>query len=171
MRKQYAQDPLLYIQQPKRSTPKAKMQSSYTTKSQRNQSSQVNQPLPSRGAVKKKIRKKHLIPNADLGTLGYEMPAQSELSEETKDSTEDEESEKTEPKKFNQLTVEQKIDYFIKRPRFAPAVKCEVKTTDKRYKGVIMDKVENNIKMKVGRRETETSLPIKAILEINLIGF
>lgn len=161
MSKQYAKDPLLYIQQPTRRSPKAKMQSTYTTKRKKD-----NQHLLSKEASKKKLRKKHVLPHTQVEIDEYEYP---EVQEDNRIL--DEEEEEVASKRFSELTIEEKVDYFIKRPRFAPEVKCEVRTAEKKYKGVIIEKEEDQVIMRVGNRKSKVKILRNDITDIQLIGF
>ncbi|MGM8364369.1 CotO family spore coat protein [Virgibacillus sp. W0181] len=203
MGKQYAKNPLLYIHQPERKAPKAKMQESYTSTSV----SKSNQTSPYKATSKKKSRR-HSYSNPLLGanrgdysiiydavTKGYETVDNTSYKEnETDDHTDltetgadTEGKEKPEDhmketdtdtddvmqtkKKFSDLSLDEKINYFINRPRFAPEVKCELKTEEKVYKGVIVHREGQQVFIRVGNRKSSTQLSIEDIMEINLIGF
>src|SRR5699024_12740480 len=76
-----------------------------------------------------------------------------------------------ERKRFKDMTLEERIDYFLNAPKHAPVMRCEVKTEGRNYRGTIVDYQDNNVYMRVGKRTTPTAIPFDTINEIRLLGF
>lgn len=99
------------------------------------------------------------FPTQDLEEMESSSSSLEEVSEDNK----------LERKKFKEMTLMEKIDYFIKTPSHLPRMRCEVVTNDNKYRGIMLDKENEVIKMRVGRRTTEVS--IEDITDIRLLGF
>ncbi|MEN2466737.1 CotO family spore coat protein [Ornithinibacillus sp. FSL M8-0202] len=185
-RRKYAREPLLYIHQPTVDTPTAPMQHSYTsTKKQTNQSVSSSPTHSEAGAKSQETIKKR--PSLNAFSTGISnanevkepqvkkrrpsFPTQDLEEMESSSSSLEEVSEdnKLERKKFKEMTLMEKIDYFIKTPSHLPRMRCEVVTNDNKYRGIMLDKENEVIKMRVGRRTTEVS--IEDITDIRLLGF
>ncbi|ASK60787.1 hypothetical protein CFK37_00475 [Virgibacillus phasianinus] len=170
-KKKYARSPLLYIHQPDISNPKAPMQSNYSTPRNKKQEEPVAQ----------KPQAKNVRPlNRDIFTKksgkqktdkkSGKPPERAELKEEAE---EQEQAKPQSSKKFTEMTIPEKIDYFISKPKNMPIMKCEVKTEERNYRGIILsvEDEEDQILMRVGRRTSTTKIAIESITDIRLIGF
>lgn len=74
-------------------------------------------------------------------------------------------------KAFNEMTIEEKVNYFCSLPFHAPKVKCQVVTEEKTLIGIIEGYKESMVKIKLGSKPEPVSVAIDQIEEINLIGF
>ncbi|ALX48615.1 CotO family spore coat protein [Lentibacillus amyloliquefaciens] len=153
-----AKSPLLYIHQPHIKSPKASMQSHYMTpKKQNDTTAQSN---------KKRIGTRHHFNKSkdyDEEDIAY--------SKESDEAQEEEDQDPEEKKKFKEMTLEERVNYFLDTPEYAPVMKCEVKTDGRNYRGLIVDYQDDHVYMRVGRRTTPTSIPFDTIKEIKLLGF
>lgn len=189
-KKRFARDPLLYIQQPTIRTPEAPMQSNYITSREKKESpvesvqpvEQVKRAKPiQKGSPpmeppqKKPIKKK----NAFHQQLSKPAPKQqptsktnttTELNEEV-DDYEEKEQEGREPTKFIDMTLEEKVAYFSDAPSYAPKMRCEIKTAERSYRGVITDAKDDEVFIQVGKRSTSRKIPMADIKEIRMLGF
>lgn len=170
--KKYATSPLLYIHQPEISSPKAPMQSNYATPKKEKQV-EPESTVPkiekwnTRPPMKKSSKAKSKTPPKEKTADREEKPREPKATAETEDRTSKAESNK----KFNDMTVSEKIDYFISKPEHIPRMKCEVKTEERSYRGTITNVEEDQVLMRVGKRSSITKISIESITEIRLIGF
>lgn len=165
-RKKYAKSPLLYIHQPGIDHPKAPMQSNYSTpKKQAEPTEPLAKKTNTRPLKRDDFSKKYPGKKPEI--------EQKRRPDESKAPT-DQNVEQPKPqsnKKFNEMAISEKIDYFISKPNHIPNMKCEVKTEEKSYRGIIVTVEEDQILMQVGRRTSTTKIAIESIKEIRLIGF
>ncbi|TMN23138.1 hypothetical protein FFL34_14360 [Lentibacillus cibarius] len=166
-KKQSAKSPLLYIQQPNIGTPKAPMQSRYMT------------PKQQRSREKWKKAKKKATRPVDRGDSSKQVADDkqeeaeqietTEMNEETEDETE-QESEETR-KQFKDMSLTERIDYFLNTPKHVPAMRCEIRTDERRYRGIITDYQDGTVFMRVGRRPAPMKIAFDTINDIRMVGF
>ncbi|WP_188455657.1 CotO family spore coat protein [Virgibacillus oceani] len=140
--KKLARSPLLYIHQPTVDIPEANMQYDYMTP---------------RSA------------SADTDTEVNEIQIENELLDEAEDSDDEEDKKASKRARFKEMTIAEKIDYFINMPSSLPKMKCEVKTDERSYRGIIIEKKEEDIFMLSGRRRVK--IAVEEIEAIRLLGF
>ncbi|MDC3417186.1 CotO family spore coat protein [Aquibacillus salsiterrae] len=78
---------------------------------------------------------------------------------------------RTERKRFSDMTVKEKVDYFVGLPSQVPRMKCEVRTKDERIRGVITDCKDNEVYITSIKRPRNRKLSIDEITNIRLISF
>lgn len=181
-KKRFARDPLLYIQQPKVHKTEAPMQSRYMTP-KREKGIVANNKLEE-GVAQKPVKQtsyeKHFNkPKQEAFQTKQEGPQpkrkksfieQREQTEETEEIEETEDTtERDNPIKFKDMTIEQKVDYFVNSSSFAPKMRCEIKTEERTYRGVITDKKEEDVFIRVGKRNAK--LTMADIISIRMLGF
>ncbi|WP_430787643.1 CotO family spore coat protein [Virgibacillus flavescens] len=151
--KKFAKTPLLYIHQSNLSNPKAPMQSNYITSRDKS-----TKPAETKTPKARYVKRTNFF---------------EKVNEEKEPITEkNEENEKpSSNKKFSELTIQEKIDYFLAKPVHIPKMKCEVKTEERTYRGTIQAVEADQVFMQIGRRTTHTKIEIGSIQEIRLIGF
>lgn len=167
MENKKTKEPLLYIEQPTFSKPKAFMQENYSSLTK----PKVKQPEP---PVQESLvieRRRRRNPFFDL--LEEEVITEVNEEESEKDRTTEnnlkETKEESDDLKFNDLSIQGKIDYFINLPPEMPKMKCEIELTDDVFRGYILEDKETEIVMRTGRvNETFKKEDIKNII---LIGF
>lgn len=192
-KKQFARDPLLYIHQPSISTPEAPMQSDYQTQRslQANTTAYTNtntitstttpkavksieEQMPAKKTQKQPIRKTafekqfNKTRQEDTNTAENQKEADTADNQAKTTSSEDT-SDKNEPVKFKDRSIEEKIAYFADAPEFAPKMRCEVKTDARTYRGYIADRQEETVYMRTGKRTT--NIPMTKITDIRMLGF
>lgn len=175
VRKRYAKDPLFYIQQPKMKKPEVKMQDHYATPKKTAKSApeqhetNTSSVMPTRGNSFQQFQNPQpaVIDEDDEDSL---TETWQEHQEEQEDTTEGEQNSQKnrERTKFKDMTVEEKIDYFLNLPSHIPNLKCEVKTEERSYRGIIIDQEEETIILRTGRRNF--SIPIEEIIDIRMLG-
>ncbi|WP_077623034.1 CotO family spore coat protein [Sediminibacillus massiliensis] len=74
-------------------------------------------------------------------------------------------------KKFKDMTIEEKVLYFVRLPKQVPKMKCEIFTEEKSYMGLITGYNDHKVVIKTARSPRQVELDIKDIKEINLLGF
>ncbi len=151
--KHFAGDPLLYIQQPTITTPVAPMQHNYyTPKHHQNSPDRIDKK--STRAIP--LKRKHSTKLQDI--------TEEDLKEESGE-------ELLEQNKFKDMTIKQKVNYFINRPDHAPTIRCEIKTNEKKFHGVITGFENDQVLIRVGRRSSSSEVPLNEITNIHIIGF
>ncbi|RDW15974.1 CotO family spore coat protein [Oceanobacillus chungangensis] len=171
--KKFANEPMLYIQQPNITRPEAPMQHQYTTPNKRretvNSESNTSDRKKSTASPRKKM--KHNSFQQEL--MGKATEELEELELIHRDSGQEEKDEVTpnRKKQFKEMTLKEKVLYLADSPTYAPKVKCEIKTEDKSYRGLVTNFEEDTVFLQVGRKTASTSIPFKSIIEIRLIGF
>ncbi|KGP90796.1 hypothetical protein N780_03175 [Pontibacillus chungwhensis BH030062] len=73
--------------------------------------------------------------------------------------------------RFKDMSLEDKVDYFVNLPSQVPRMKCEVITDEERYKGWIEDYEEGTVYMKILQRPFRVEVPFDDINDIVLRGF
>ncbi|MFD1360147.1 CotO family spore coat protein [Lentibacillus salinarum] len=163
--KNMAKSPLLYIQQPGIRAPKASMQSHYKTPKKQHNHTGTD-----------KVKKQHVNRNFfnHKQTIHDEVEKDAESRGESSDADQQADVDmenNQERKKFKDMNLEERIDYFLNAPDHVPVLRAEIKTAERNYRGKIVDYQDNNVYMRVGRRTTPTEIPFETIKEIRLIGF
>lgn len=182
--KKYAKSPLLYIHQPTVRTPEAPMQHNYRTPKRSANDGLGAGEVPSgdggAGAPgsSSAVPKKRAPARRPLQRENFSKPVEKEKSEDT---TEDNERDKPsdthgntdedERKKFKDLTLRERVEYFLNTPEHVPTMRCEVRTEERKYRGKVVDFQEEQVFMRIGRRKSAIKIPFDEIFEIGLIGF
>ncbi|MBU5267484.1 CotO family spore coat protein [Virgibacillus proomii] len=155
MGKKYAQKPLLFIHQPKVGELQASMQHMYVTPKLNKEGSSNNEEVVKKG-MRHRDFDKSVIKNKQEK---LEETEKSDLSHEGKKQS------------FKDMSIEEKIEYFLNAPNFAPRLKCEVKTSQRTYRGVITGSEGNDVFIRTGNRSTSTRISLEDIKHIKLLGF
>lgn len=164
--KKFAKSPLLYIHQPDISHPNAPMQSNYKTPRNKMETETPKAQKTYTRPLKRNDFSKMLHSKSEQKT--EETPTEPEAT-----SNKDEEQSKLQQsnKKFNEMTIQEKIDYFLSKPKHLPTMKCEVKTEERSFRGTIQGVEKDQLLMRVGRRSGTTEIAIESIKDIKLLGF
>lgn len=162
--KKFAKSPLLYIHQPNISIPKAPMQSNYATPKKTKQV----EPAPEQKVPKANARP---LKRDDFSKKSTQTKSEVETEDILTESEATTEEEELSNKKFNDMEIPEKIEYFLTKPKHIPNMKCEVKTEERSFRGTILDVEEDQVIMRVGRRSSTTKILIPSITQIRLIGF
>lgn len=156
--KRFAKEPLLYIHQPTIKTPEAPMQHNYMTPTKEKQSS-TDEPQPNRKTRSRSNRRR-------------QFDQLEEIEDEVSDEIENKKTNTNQAKKrFTDMNINEKINYFLNRSIHSPELRCEMKTDDRNYRGVITDFQNNIVFIRVGRRASSTEVPIDQVKNIRLLGF
>lgn len=151
--KNVAENPLLYIQQPTITTPVAPMQHHYYTPKHHQE--------PSNQKGNKHIRTMSLRRTQTTKTQDVdEELSKAEFNEKISDQN-----------KFKDMTIIQKVNYFINRPDYAPLMKCEIKTSQRKHQGIITGFENDHVFIRIGRRSSSSEIPLSDITDIRMIGF
>lgn len=161
--KRFAKTPLLYIDQPTISKPKAPMQHDYLTprKVQKN-TEQVETP------------KKRTPTRPQKRSYFYEEEQafkQREKASELKDETGREREQTSTEKQFKNMTLQEKVNYFVELPDHIVKVRCEMITEDKKYRGIITDFKDDFVYIRIGQRSSSERIEFSKVKEIRMLGF
>ena len=148
-----AKDPLLYIQQPSTATPVAPMQHHYYT-------------------PKHQQKTNEHISRKSVGSVPLTRNRYSKYQPLIeKDEPEEPTDEYVEDLKFKDMTIKQKVNYFLDRSDHAPIIRSEIRTDEQKYQGVITGYEDGNVLIRIGRRSSSHEVPIDDITNIRIIGF
>lgn len=165
--KRYAKNPLLYIHQPDVGTPAASMQSSYRA-SKRNSSPQSETHETGR-KIKGRPQRRQGKPMPEIKEV---EDIQSESSLDKNENPKEEFiNDHTGSKKFKDMTLFEKVKYFADDPSHIPKMKCEIKTEERTYRGIIVDFDGETVFMRMGRRVNTRKVLFKEIKRIRMLGF
>src|SRR5699024_12853598 len=97
------------------------------------------------------------------------------VSTETSDSSAPDELEEkksmAERPKFKDMTIEEKVEYFVRQPRHVPKLRCQIETNERKYRGIIIDFQEGHVFIRVGKRSSSTKISLDQITNIRMLGF
>ncbi len=175
---EHAQKPLLYIQQPKINAPVAEMQHHYHSAKNKAPKMEVD-PVKSVAAQRRHLNRRNSFPAPEIREvaeidLGIEVAEINEkvdqrvLDIEVDSITEIEESRNN---SFREKSLEERVDYFINLPSNMPAMKCEVKTVDDVYRGIIRDFKDGFVFIQLGRGSMMEKVAFDQIQTIRMLGF
>lgn len=153
MGKKYAKKPLLFIHQPNEGQMHVPMQHMYVTPKK-----EQNETSTNGGEEKKGMRHPSFNKN-------YNSKEEYEQEEKLK------QNQTEEKQKFKDMSIEEKVDYFINSPSYAPKLKCEIKTDQRTYRGVITGAEGNDVYIRVGNRSASAKVSLDDIKHIKLLGF
>src|SRR5690606_35162021 len=88
---------------------------------------------------------------------------------ENEDTLQENTSEnKNERKLFKEMTVEERIQYFLNTHSYSPKLRCEIKTKDRTYQGIVADYKDGKVYMQVGRRANNAVIPLENITKVRM---
>ncbi|SDJ86627.1 CotO family spore coat protein [Sediminibacillus albus] len=185
-----AREPMLYITQPSLEKPAASMQTNYRTPRKKKR-----KPADKIPAATKEMRKRHSgkepeeVSAVDIveGEIYKELSDDS-TTEHSESANKDElkgereevqeespenavTSQRTKRKRFRDMTITEKVDYFVGIPQTVPRMKCEVTTDNQTYRGVIYDRRNDVVYMKTIKRPFKAEIKQQEIKKIRLLGF
>lgn len=158
-------EPLLYIDQPILEKPKAFMQENYSSLTRQNKES-TNIPIKERVGRERRHRENPFL------DMFQERELDNEL-ETVENEHKVDDIEKFTPKnnniKFNDLSIQGKIDYFINLPKEMPKMRSEIELSNDVFRGFILEDNGTEIIIKTGRFIEKINK--EDIKNIVLIGF
>lgn len=164
--KRYAKDPLLYIQQPHISTPAAQMQFNYKTPKQPQNEAKIN--TQQRGGSQQSRSGRKTIRKQPGKGFAMEEGIEEEVLE-SEESAEQKVNTKPRPK-FKEMSLKEKIEYFAEGPTHLPKMKCEIKTADKTYRGMITEFDGETVYIRGGRSSRVKPVPLQQIKRVSMLG-
>ncbi|MBE4909410.1 hypothetical protein IMZ08_15265 [Bacillus luteolus] len=138
------QRPLMYISQPDFTPTPGGMQQSFVVK----ESTRVRE--------EKELEVKGEVPKV--------------LEEETNVVKEDE-TKRKKKKRFSEMDIEERIQFFINLPDNLPKTMCQITTKDRSYRGVILSYEEGLVSIKTLTSPRKVEIQLDDIEAINAIGF
>ncbi|GIN62991.1 hypothetical protein J27TS8_29840 [Robertmurraya siralis] len=180
---QKKRDPLLFIQRQDNKPIKGKMQETFSLKqAEKNQQSLQRQKDEIRmtEAGEKKRKNKGYILEEEEPIFG--APASNdEITQSAKEVQEAIEGYEGKAKghehgfsfkrvkPFREMNIEEKLDYLTHFPRQLPPVPCLFQTEDKVLRGILKEKKEQEVIVKLFDK-TEVTIPTKDLIEVRMIG-
>lgn len=83
----------------------------------------------------------------------------------------DEEAERPSPQKFNQMTLEEKIDYLIPTSKNLPALYCKLTVNQSYYRGIFLAKEDDQFVFEERQTRKRHIFKIADIRELKIISF
>ncbi|WP_077596269.1 CotO family spore coat protein [Oceanobacillus kimchii] len=151
-KKEYAKEPLLYIHQPELNQPKASMQHHFI--GNRKESVQPANET-----------KESITPRKTRGGRQVNASANNENFNQKNHEL------NSEKKQFKEMSISEKIDYFVGRSEYAPPINCLVITDRKKYRGVILEMTDEEVKFRLSNRKSSIKINYEDIKDIQLVGF
>jgi len=154
-------DPLLYIHQPDVKRRGAHMQRGYVTPREESR-------IEGRRKKPRTIRK-----SSYFKSLHLDESDKLDSDDEVDESEEKPESIDRPPrdKRFKDMSLEEKVYYFAYAPATSPTLRCEIMTNERSFRGNIVDFIDDEVYMRVGRRISPEKIPFENIQDIRLLGF
>ncbi|MFG6115606.1 CotO family spore coat protein [Halobacillus sp. MO56] len=159
------QRPMLYIAQPDFAPSKASMQTTYHgKKTAKEQEKGKTAPEPEGKQSREQVEEK---PARKKQRVEHQQP---EAEQKTKKQSQAG-SARDRRQRFRDMTLEEKVTYFVNLPSQIPKMKCEVDTEEEKLRGYINDYQDGIVYMKTFQRPFRKEINFEEIKEINLIGF
>lgn len=120
-------------------------------------------------------------PKAFMQEYYYDTKAKAQIEEDsererTEDTTAESEHDLTEDSSeaqvnsFKTLSIDQKIHYLLELPEGLQAIRCEFITTERKYRGVLLEANEASVKLRVLGQEHK-SIQKADLQDIRMLGF
>lgn len=187
-KKPFAHEPLMYIQQPHITIPKARMQHDYMTSKagEKNIEGNIEENKEEISTIQspalKKITDRRRAQLARLERDGLdpfkteekEVVGEDEEKQEKTDSKDDinkttDNQENTKQVAFKDMSLHEKLVYLAKDSLYLPKLRCEIKTINKRtIRGIISAYQDNVIQVHEGRKKQ--TLHADEVEDIRLLG-
>lgn len=74
-------------------------------------------------------------------------------------------------KTFKDLSISGKVEYLLDLPFGVPKIKCEFLTDEERYRGIVIDFEEDEVKLRLLTNLRPVTLNISEIKDIRMLGF
>lgn len=74
------------------------------------------------------------------------------------------------PKQFQEMTLEEQVQFLTKLPNQLSAIKCKIVTKKGEYQGFISEYRNGHVKFQIEKGDKIT-IPFKQIVSVSLIGF
>ncbi|WP_190279426.1 CotO family spore coat protein [Ornithinibacillus gellani] len=166
----YAREPMLYIHQPTLKVPEAKMQQHYRSYGRGNETLAVEDKTTVQESVEREKRPVRRSPKKNV----LSIPQDRIKDKVDKDISENEgmtQKEKQSRPKFKDMKLLEKIAYLAEKPTHVPKMKCELKTAERNYRGIIMELKDEVVHMQVVRKPGITAIPITSVTDVRMLGF
>lgn len=168
--------PLLYIHQEKRDTPGANMQKEYVSSKKQSENKSENSGIKinrsPENPTKSRVTRRRRPYRSDAQP--YDESDEEETVMDAESAEEKGSPEQKQPssdKSFKDMNLEEKVYYFANAPALSPRLRCKIQMDDHSVRGKIVDFVDNDVYVLVGKRKSPTKVPFDQVIDIQLIGF
>ncbi|WP_079480612.1 CotO family spore coat protein [Halobacillus salinus] len=171
-KKRLAKQPMLYIAQPNFKPAEVPMQTSF--RSQRQSKSAANSAEnTSLYEKERRVRSQNAASKVEPQAEAKKEKPEEEKPKTPKapESKQSTSTAKDRKKRFGELTLEGKVQYFLQLSPHMPKVKCEIVVNEDAYRGYIVDYKDGIVQMKTFQRPFQKDIPFKEIEDIRLLGF
>lgn len=196
-KEKYANEPLLFIKQNNITFPIAPMQESYVTpkkkpKLKKEVINKVKEPKlvmeeeppldegmeeklvepPNKKYTSKKVAKEEAMDQtniADSLDQGLVTEENTETKNEVINEMEEDEQPVRERKQFRDMSIRERVEYFANTSEYAPKMRCEVKTKQRTFRGIIVSFKDEEVTFQSGRKMQQ--IPFEEIKAVRLLGF
>ncbi|KGX92798.1 hypothetical protein N781_15530 [Pontibacillus halophilus JSM 076056 = DSM 19796] len=175
--KKTARPPMLYITQPNYAQAEAKMQTTYRSSRETKPNKKVS--LKKEMSQGEKERRKALevkpvpqdVEEQPVREISNEVAEAEEQGTNNETMAQEQTSTISRRRRFRDMNVEEKVEYFISLPPQVPKMKCEVITEEGSHRGLIETFEDGVVGMKTIRRPYEAFIEFDTIRDIRLLGF
>lgn len=187
-------NPMMYIVQPKLAPANASMQSTYRKRKSivQDNSSNVQNKLGEKGENSRenspqgeskqpndqKIKKVPISKSRNEQIANDEGNTESDIVNDEKSKSSHENNsepnsshqENKERKRFKDMNTKERLEYLSHTPPGVPKMKCEIKTADEVYRGLVATFDGIKADLRIIKRPYKATVSIDEIEEINLLG-
>lgn len=169
----YAREPMLYIHQPSLKVPEAKMQQHYRSNGRAGETLPVENKTIVQEPAEKEKRPIRRSPKKNVLSVPHEKmkDTANKKSVTNAETTQYQKQEKQSRPRFKDMDLIEKIAHLAEKPTHVPKMKCELKTKERNYRGIIMELKDDVVHMQVVRKPGITAIPLTSITEVRMLGF
>ncbi|WP_068676477.1 CotO family spore coat protein [Oceanobacillus sp. Castelsardo] len=182
-KEKYANEPLLFIQQNNTTFPMAPMQERFVTpkkktKVRKEAISKVKEPINDEVTMEEVTeekpietpKKKYSSKKAEQEEPNFQTDTVDSLEHKEEESKVEEDQQPVrERKQFRDMSIRERVEYFANTSEYAPKMKCEVKTRQRTFRGIIVSFKEEEVVFQSGRKMQQ--IPFEEIRAVRLLGF
>ncbi|CDQ21006.1 Spore coat protein CotO [Halobacillus karajensis] len=174
-----ARPPMLYIVQPKGLKPaEVPMQTSFRSQRPSKSEDKIEQPPKDTPTNEREIRMRRIQSPHRQELAKLKTQDSAEIVEENhsdvlseKEDTTNSEAPRERRRRFHDMSLEEKVNYFFHLSPHVPKMKCEVTADEEKYRGYITDYKDGIVHMKVFQRPFHREIAFESIRDIRLLGF
>ncbi|MFC7062816.1 CotO family spore coat protein [Halobacillus seohaensis] len=164
-KKRIAKPPILYITQPNLPPAEVSMQTSFHNKNPKN----------THREAELRLRNQMMLKEQETSVKEEVAESKPEEIDEITDTKQEDSPPQNDRRdrrqRFRDMSIEEKINYFVQLPSQLPKMKCEVTTAEETFKGYVQKYEDGIVHMKTFQKPFQKEVPFTNIDSIRLLGF